>query len=85
MNEYVESVLEIVDDNPDKGLKEEESVSNKYFNFNQGKVNLTKLNVEKTHKKSQMITVNKSLVRKYFNRFHFRKKFILKYLFFQSC
>ena len=63
MKEIDDATLNITDDNidPEKGLKSEEGVSQKYFNYNKGNVKLVKLNVEKK-KKSQVINVNKPLV-----------------------
>jgi hypothetical protein len=63
MNEIDDATLNITDDNvdPEKGLKSEEGLSQKYFNYNKGNVKLVKLNVEKK-KKSQVIKINKPLV-----------------------
>lgn len=63
MNETEDASLNIIDDNvdPEKGLKSEEGLTQKYFNYNKGNVKLVKLNVEKK-KKTQVMNVNKPLV-----------------------
>jgi hypothetical protein len=65
MNETAaDTALEIIDDNndnPDKGLKSSEALSQKYFNYNNGIVKLTKLQIEKK-KKSPVMNINKPLV-----------------------
>jgi len=57
------TTLEVIEDNPDKSLKFQESVSKKYFNG--GKIQLTKLQVVK--KKPIIMNIKKPLVKQSFN------------------